>query len=128
MKSLENYLRGILELNGIPLYYVVRSEKAVAHSLNEPETSFLSSQYEMVARAPILECGLRTVTFKTDMMKVWGLIYVITIDLDSLTYFKSSQSTRDERKAYRDLWNHFLGPDNVENMTSGAERIIITIH
>ena len=61
---------------------MARSEEAVDPSLDEPETSFLSSEYEMVACAPILEGGLRTVTFKTDMMKVWGLISVITRYLD----------------------------------------------
>ena len=54
--------------------------------MDEPGTSFSSAEYDMVARAPILEGGLRTVTFKTDMMKVWGMISVITGDLDFWTY------------------------------------------
>ena len=87
--------------------------------------SFSSSEYEMVARAPILEGGMRTVTFKKDMMKFWGLIYVITRDLDYWTYVKSSQRKRDGRKAYRDLWGHLLGPDNVDNMAREAERLLI---
>ena len=57
--------------------------------MDEPETSFSSAEYEMVARAQILEGGLRTVTFKIDMMKVWGLISVITRDLDCWNYVKS---------------------------------------
>ena len=81
MKRLEDYLRGNIGVKVLPLYYVVRSKEAVDPSLGEPETSFLSAEDEMVAHAPILEGGMRTVTFKTYMMKVWGLIYVITIDL-----------------------------------------------
>ena len=50
--------------------------------MDEPETSFLSVEDDMVACAPIIEGGLRNVTFKTDMMKVWGLISVITRYLD----------------------------------------------
>ena len=61
---------------------MARSEKAVSPSLDKPAMSFLSAEDEMVAHAPILEGGLRTTTFKTDMMKVWGLISAITIDLD----------------------------------------------
>ena len=76
---------------------MLRSEDAVAPSLDEPETSFLSSKYEMVARVPILEDGLRTVTFKTDMMKVWVMISAITRDLGCWTYVKSAQRTRDGR-------------------------------
>ena len=109
MESLEEYLRGHTGVKGAPLSYVVKSEEEVASSLDEPETSFSSSKDEMVVRAPILEGGLRTVIFKTDMMKVWGLIYVITRDLDCWTYAKPYQRTRDGRKAYRDLWDHLLG-------------------
>ena len=69
MESLEEYLRGNIGVKGVPLSYVVRSKEAVAPSLDAPETSFLSAEYEMVARAPIIEGGMRTVTVKTDMMK-----------------------------------------------------------
>ena len=67
--------------------------------MDEPETIFSSDKDEMVACAPILEGGPRTVTFKTDMMKVWGLISVITRDLYFWTYVKSAQRTRYVRKA-----------------------------
>ena len=68
----------------------------------------MSAKDEMVARAPNFEGNMRTVTFKTDMIKFWGLIYVITRDLDWCTYVKSSQRTRDGRKEYRYLWDHLL--------------------
>ena len=97
---------------------MVRSKEAVAPSLDEPETSFLAAEDEMVACAPIIKGGLRTVTFKTGMMKVWGLISVITRDLDCWNYVKSAQRTRDRSKAYLDLLDHLLGPDNVDNMAS----------
>ena len=128
MEILEEYLRGHIGVKGVQLSYVVKSKEAVAPELDEPDTSFSSAEYEMVACAPILEDGLRTVTFKTDMMKVWGMIYVIKRDLDYWNYFKSSQMTRDGRKAYCDLWDHFLGPDNVYNMASEAERLLVATH
>ena len=82
MDSLEEYLRGNIGVKGVLISYVVRSEEAVAPSLDEPETSFSSAEDEMVARAPLLEDGMRTVTFNTDMLKAWGMISVITRDLD----------------------------------------------
>ena len=82
MEILEEYLREHIGVKGVPLSYVVRYEEVVAPSLDEPETSFSSAEDEMVACAPIVEGGLRTVTFKTYMMKVWGVIFVITRDLD----------------------------------------------
>ena len=128
MESLDDCLRGNIGIKWVPLNYVMRSEKTVAPSLDESETSFLSAEYEMVAHTPIIEGGLRTVTFKTDTMKVWGMIYVITRDLDCWTYVKSSQRTRDGRKSYRDLWDHFLGPDNVDNMANEDERLLVATH
>ena len=87
----------------MPFYYVVISEEAVAPSSDESETSFLSAKDEMVARTPILEGGLRNLTFKTDTTKVWGLIYEIMRDLDFWIYFKSAHRTIDGSKAYCDL-------------------------
>ena len=80
--SLEEYHRDNSGVKGVPLSYMMRSKEAVAPRLDEPETSFLSAKDEMVARAPIIEGGLRTATFKTYMMKVWGKVYIITRYLD----------------------------------------------
>ena len=73
---------GHIGIKGVPLSYVVRANEAVTPSLDEPAASFSSAEDEMVAHAPIIEGSLRTATFKTDMMKVWGLVSVITRDLD----------------------------------------------
>ena len=59
------YLMRDILVTGVPLSYVFISKEVVSSSLDEPETSFLSAENEMVARAPILEGGLRTVNFKT---------------------------------------------------------------
>ena len=128
MEILEECLKVNIGVKGVPLSCVVISKEAVAPNLDEHDTSFFSSKDEIVAHAPILEGGLRTVTFKTDMMKVWGLIYVVTRDLYCCTYFKSSQRTRDGSKAYRDLWDHFLVPDNLDNMASESKRPLVATH
>ena len=44
MESLEEYLGGHIGFKGVPLSYVVRSEEAVAPSLDENETIFLSAE------------------------------------------------------------------------------------
>ena len=128
MEIFEEYLRGYIVVKGVPISYVVRFKEAVAPSLDEPEMSFLSFKDDMVAHAPIIEGALSTVTSKTFIMKFWGLIYVITRDLYFWTYVKSSQRTREGRKFYRDLWDHFLVPDNVDNMSSEVERLLIATH
>ena len=82
MESLKEYLRVDILVKGVPISYVVRSKEAVAASPDESATSFLSDGDEMVARSLILKGGLRTATFKTEMMKVWGMISAITRVLD----------------------------------------------
>ena len=118
MESLKEYLRGKIGVKRVPLSYVVVSKEAVAPSLDEPVTRFSSVEDEMVACAPILEGGMMTATFKADTMKVWGLISVIRRDLYCWNHVKSSHRTIDGKKAYIDLWDYFLGPDNVDNMAS----------
>ena len=44
------------------------------------------------------------------------------------TYTKSYQRKIDGRKSYRNLWDHFLRLDNVDNMTSEAERLFVATH
>ena len=100
-------------------------EESAAPSLDEPETRFLLAVDDMVACAQILEGGLRTITFKKDMMKVWGVIYVITRELNCWTYVKSSHRKRYGSKAYRDLWDLLSGPYNVDNIASEAERLLV---
>ena len=94
---------GNIGVKGVPLSYVVIPKEVVAPISDEPATSFLSAEDEMVAPTPIIEGGMRIVTFKTDTMKVWGLIYAITRDIECWNYVKSAQRTRHGRKADRDL-------------------------
>ena len=48
----------------------------------------MSTEDEMVANTPIIEGGMVTVTFKIDIVKVLGIISVITGDLDYWTSVK----------------------------------------
>ena len=44
MESLEEYIRGYIGVKRVLISYVVGSKEAVAPSLDEPETSFLSAE------------------------------------------------------------------------------------
>jgi hypothetical protein len=45
----------------------------------------------------------------------------ITRAHDCWTYVKPAQRTKYGRHAFLLLWNHFLGPNNIDNMASDAE-------
>jgi hypothetical protein len=53
--------------------------------------------------------------------KVYEIIAKITRDHPCWTYVKPAQRTRDGHMAYLGLYQHFLGPNNVDNMATVAD-------
>jgi hypothetical protein len=80
----------------------------------------------MIARAKhytVAADGTKTAdpTFINNHKKVYEIIAKITRDHPCWTYVKPAQRTRDGRMAYLGLYQHFLGPNNVDNMATMAE-------
>jgi hypothetical protein len=120
VEGLNEFLRGNLGVTGIPLAYVIRDEMGVT---NDPADGWPTKQDEMIGRAPIENAaGVRVATFVTDNQRVWELLAAITRDHDCWTYVKVAQRRRDGRAAYKSLYNHYLGPNAVDNMATNAER------
>jgi hypothetical protein len=59
--------------------------------------------------------------YASDSMEVWSYMANITRAHDCWTYVKPAQRTKYGIFAFLLLWNHFLGPNNVDNMASEAE-------
>ena len=57
-----------------------------------------------------------------DSTQVFEMIASISREHDCWTYVKPAQSRQDGRRASLALWDHYLGPNNVDNMASTAER------
>jgi hypothetical protein len=70
----------------------------------------------MIARDPYWNQA-----YANNSMEVWSYMANITRAHDFWTYAKPAQRTKDGRRAFLMLWNHFLGPKNVDNMASEAE-------
>ena len=119
--AIKEYLRGNLGVTGIPLAYVVRENEAVA---DDPPDGWTTRQEEMIMRAPINNAAgdARTPTFVTDNQRVWDLLSEITRSKECWTYAKTGQRNRDGRVAYLALYNHYLGPNSVDNMANAVER------
>lgn len=125
IEGLEEYLRGCLGVTKIPLAYVVRDEEQVPAA--DPVGGYGTKLDELIARAPIRSAnGDYTPTFLTDRSKVWELISDITRDKDCFTYVRPAQRTRDGRMAFLGLKGHYLGENNVDNMSSRAEKKLQT--
>jgi hypothetical protein len=54
-------------------------------------------------------------------MEVWSYMVNITLAHYFWTCFKPAQCTKDGRRAFLLLWDHFIGPNNVDNMASEVE-------
>ena len=80
-------------------------------------------QDEMINRAPIVNAAnVRMDTFITDNQRTWVLISTICRESECWTYVKKGQRTRDGRLAFRSMYNHYLGPNAVDNMANSVER------
>ena len=76
----------------------------------------------MIARAPILDpAGNYTATSLSDCQRVWEKIAEIMRDHDCWTYIRPAQRSHNGRLAYLSLYDHYLGENNVDTMSTRAE-------
>jgi hypothetical protein len=99
----------------VPLAYVVR-ENVEIHPGTDPSEGYITVAEKMISSAPH-----GNQTYENDSMEVWSYMANITRAHDCWTYVKPAQRTKDGRRVFLLLWNHFLGPNNVDIMESKAE-------
>eukprot|EP00978_Attheya_sp_CCMP212_P018789 scaffold51883_cov58-Attheya_sp.AAC.1 len=128
MEAIEEWLRGHLGVNKVPLAYVVRKEMEVPASADDPSAEYETVIDEMIARAPIETAvpGTFVASYIEDRRKVWDLMAGLLRDKECWTYVKPHQRARDGRGGYVEIWNHFLGPNNAGKMATRAERTLDT--
>ncbi len=125
MESIHEYLRSYLGDRKIPLAYVVRKDEDVP--ADNPAAGYLTVQEAMIARAKHYAVAAADGTKTTDPAyinnreKVYEIIAKITRDQPCWTYVKPAQRTRNGRMAYLGLYQHFLGPNKIDNMAPMAE-------
>ena len=82
---------------------------------------------ELIARAPIVDgAGNYTTTYLANCIKVWEKLSEITRDLDCYSCVGPAQCRCDGRPAFLGLKGHYLGPNNVDSMSSAAEKKLQT--
>ena len=124
MESIHEYLRSFLGDHKIPLAYVVRKDENIP--VNDQMTEYPTVQDAMIARAKhftVAANGTKTPdpVYINNREKVYEIIAKMTREHSCWTYVKPAQKTRDGRMAYLGLYQHFLGPNNVDNMATMAE-------
>ena len=134
MEAVEEYLRQFRGQNGVPLNYVVRKDLKPIRAADDPAINYDTLDEEMIARAPILEStaagalaelelnGPFVDSYITDRTLAWDKLAPLFQTHESWTYFKSARKTRNGRMAFKAVFNHYLGPNNVDHMATKAER------
>jgi hypothetical protein len=99
----------------VPLAYVVRENVEIPPG-TDPSEGYIAVAEEMIARA-----SHGNQAYANESMEVWSYMPNFSRDHDRWTYVKPAQRTKDRRRAFLLMWNHFLGPNNVDRMASEAE-------
>ena len=139
-EAIDEYFRGLRGCKGHPLSYCLRTDLVPAAAAVDPATGVVGSAYishddEMIARGPILEMGAAvgpnaemvgpfSDAFLVDRTTVWEKLAEILLASDSFTVIKTAKVRRDGRLAYKLLYAHYLGPNNVDYMAGEAEKTL----
>jgi hypothetical protein len=115
MEAIHDFCGSVLEETGVLLAFVVRENVDIPPGTDPPE-GYITVAEEMIARAPH-----GNQSYANDSMEVWSYKANINRAHDCWTYVKPAQRTKDGRRAFLLLWDHFLGATNVENIASEAE-------
>jgi hypothetical protein len=93
----------------------------VRENVEKRPGTYSSEGYISVAEDMITRAAHGNQTYASESMEVWSYMVNIIQAHDCWTYVKPAQRTKDGRRAFLLLWNHFLGPTNVGNMASEEE-------
>ena len=120
---IDEWLKGCLGVSKIPLAHVIHEEEEVPDQANDLPSNYTTIQEELITWAPIRTAnGTYTPTFLTDRATVWEKLSGLMREHDCWTYVHPVQCTQDGCLGYIGLKSHYLGINNVDNMSTEAER------
>jgi hypothetical protein len=124
LKAIEMYLRSCLGQKEIPLAYVVRRDIAIPEA--DPSTNYGSGHDQMICRVPhnnyVNGVWVYNNTYVENSKIVFNITAKITRDHACWTYVKPAIDNLDGRAAFKGLFDHYLGPNNVDIMALAAEK------
>ena len=121
---IEDYLRNCLGKTKIPLAYVIREQERPKPHNQDAAGNYASFTEELIARAPhyVGTTNEHTQEYKEDNVMVYNKLAALLREKDCWTYMRSAMRTRDGRRAFINLKDHYLGKNNVDHLASQAER------
>jgi hypothetical protein len=111
---------------GVPLAYVIRKKVEVPQD-PDPSTNYATVDEEMIARAPHTGAGgVLLQSYLVDCGAVWDIISAMCATHPSLTNIKHAAWTRNGCTAYWELFDHYLGNNNVDHFANKADCKLLT--
>ena len=131
MEAKDEWLRLIPGERHLPLAYVIQKDIGLPEEEDPPE-SYPSITDEMVRRAPIRIMnpdGTITYhpTFRVNNCLCFDKLALWARDNACWTYIKPFAKSCDGHKAWMALFNHYLGPNNVQHQAAQAEKTLCAI-
>ena len=140
LEAVVAYIDGHRGVDNHPLGYVIRDQLIPTAAADDPTVRAAGSTYfthdeELRARATIVDrpvvagtdpevIGPFSDTYIADRKKVYELLCSIFQNTTAWIYLKKAKKYQDGRMGYKILFNHYLGPNNVDHMASAAERAL----
>jgi biotin operon repressor len=107
--------------SGIPLAFAIRVCKADSGAFNEGMYKSLEHQY--AKRTKLYDDAGRPYAWTGKVQrKIWNILYPIFQSHPAFEYMRPFKSQPDGVGAYHSLRNHYLGPNNVNNIAAELER------
>ena len=145
MEMVVQYIEGFRAQDGSRMSYILRQSLFAPAATSDPTYGAVGSIYgspdeEISARHRIVDASTATDTLENhekhgpftdeylfDRGKLFDLLAVVFASLPgALTIMKPFKKSRDGRGAWLALWHNYLGPNNVDNMATRAERVLST--
>jgi hypothetical protein len=105
--------------------------------MGDADSTYMSNDDEVIARHQIINqpAAMRTLAqheksgpfveeFISNRKKVWELLYSLLDLTDAVTVIKPFKAKCDGRGAFLAVWDHYLGPNNVDHMANEAEKTL----
>jgi hypothetical protein len=98
---------------------VIRPNTAVPTGADDPSAGYETVDIEMIARGPHSGSA-----YQIDNCKVWEIMKNICGSNPCYIYIKGAVKAKDGREAFRLLFDHYLGANNVGNLATAAEELL----
>jgi len=142
MDSLDQWVRGHCGVDNSSLGYVIRKPEDLSADdppMGAADSIHMSHDDEVVERHWIVNQASATRTLKqqeksgpftenylSDRKRVWDLLSSLLGETDTSAIIKPFKDKCDGRGAFLAVWDHYLGPNNVDHMANEAEKILAT--